>query len=583
MQSSSFVHREPSTTPRPGSDAAVPPGFQPGLFPLAAGADFGGYTIVRQIGAGGMSVVYEARDGNGTHVALKVLNPSTVAVAGGRERLAREVRMLQKVHGPFVAEVLDAELDEGAFIVTELIDGQTLAADVAENGVYSAHELNDLASMLAQALDSIHAAGVLHRDVKPSNVMMSEHGPVLIDFGIAQLGGDERLTRTGLVAQTPGYGDPRLLDGTPPDEEADWWAFAAVILYAAIGRDPFGSSNVATIVQRVTLGRADVDGLPPAVGSLFLAALAPRLEERLDHSDFVDAIARYAESPDTFDFGVPLPAQTIALAAPPVELPTPAAETQQADSSATQTITPPTQVYGLPTQLIEDSPAGVTPIPLRAYALSPELAYQRGERGAVADETPPQPLPDWLKPPRKATMLSLFVSIVLAAAAGMWPTVTAIVWGAAVLVAGIVGDTSHALALRRVTRNGPSRSDRWWILAHLPIAGFRSLFSSLLTMLATVAATVGVSILMRNTTGLRPNEILIVASWCGIVLAWWIAAGQSTKTGMRLCANAAAPTRSYYVLWIVFAALLAAIGIALSLQVYAPSWSPLTDVPPFLD
>ncbi|PTK34536.1 serine/threonine protein kinase, partial [Staphylococcus hominis] len=120
-----------------------------------------------------------------------------------------------------------------------------------EQGRYENDDLLALGEELADALDSIHEAGVLHRDLKPSNVMIGPQGPVLIDFGIAQSGDDTRLTQTGSLAHTPGYCDPGVLRGGDPDAQADWWALAAVLAYAATGRPPFGKGQAAVVMHRV--------------------------------------------------------------------------------------------------------------------------------------------------------------------------------------------------------------------------------------------------------------------------------------------------------------------------------------------
>jgi len=204
----------------------------------------GGYRLIKRIGSGGMSTVFEAEDGAGDRVALKLFHPGLLAEESGRSRLRREVAMLQKVRGPFVAEVVDAETDEAeAFIVTELVDGPTLEQDVADSGVYDGGDLADLARRLGEAVESIHRVGVLHRDLKPSNVMIGPKGPVLIDFGIAQLGEDARLTMPGSLTHTPGYCDPVVLNGGDPNPQADWWSLAAVVAFAATGRPPSGTGS----------------------------------------------------------------------------------------------------------------------------------------------------------------------------------------------------------------------------------------------------------------------------------------------------------------------------------------------------
>lgn len=254
-----------------------------------------GYQLLRKIGAGGMSAVYEAISPDGTHVALKLLHPSFADTQSARRRLRREVAMLQRVHGNHVAQILDAELDgENLFIVTELIDGPTLEADVREEGRYTEEDLRQLGEKLAVALRSIHQAGVLHRDLKPSNVMMHNGEPVLIDFGISQTGADTRLTQTGFLTHTPGFCDPRVLLGVEPDNAADWWAMAAVLAYAATGEFPFGQGLPAVVMNRVLNQPPHLPHLDPQLQELFARALAPDLAARLAYPDLLAGIANPA-------------------------------------------------------------------------------------------------------------------------------------------------------------------------------------------------------------------------------------------------------------------------------------------------
>ena len=253
--------------------------------------EIGGYRVVRQIGYGGMSTVYEAVDGEGRHVALKLLHPHIANVADGRERFRREVRMTQKVKGPYVAEVLDVETEEeDAFIVTQLIEGDTLENDVDERGRFTEGELVKLAQDLREAVLSIHAAGVLHRDLKPSNVMMKADKPVLIDFGIAQLGDDPRFTQAGFVTQTPGYCDPLVVQGAEPTMQADWWALAAVLAFAATSYPPFGSDGTLQVTNRVLTGNMHLPHLSPVIAAAFRRALSPDADERITFDELIAVI-----------------------------------------------------------------------------------------------------------------------------------------------------------------------------------------------------------------------------------------------------------------------------------------------------
>ena len=218
---------------------------------LEPGSEIGGYTIVAPLGSGGMGTVYRAVDGGGNAVALKLLHPHVGSEAATRDRLRREVHALQKLRHPGVAAVLDAEADSTeAFLVTELVSGDNLEEHVRERGTLDAEELLGLAEGLRDTLVAVHGAGVVHRDLKPSNVIIGDDGPVLIDFGLAQAADDSKLTADGLVLGTPGYLAPELLDGEEPDDASDFWGRAAILAFAATGRDPFGTRPLEAVLAR---------------------------------------------------------------------------------------------------------------------------------------------------------------------------------------------------------------------------------------------------------------------------------------------------------------------------------------------
>src|SRR5690606_18315277 len=205
---------------------------------------------------------------------LKVLHAHVDANPAGRQRLRREVAALQRLRHPAVAQVLDAEFEgPHAFVVTELIEGLTLEEEVDARGPLDVADLFSLADQLADALESVHAAGVVHRDLKPSNVMVTGDGPSLIDFGIAQSPEDARTTMTGFVMGTPGYIAPELLDGGDPVPETDWWSWAALLAFAATGRSPFGVRPTDLVLRRSREGRADLVGVPARTGRALAGAL----------------------------------------------------------------------------------------------------------------------------------------------------------------------------------------------------------------------------------------------------------------------------------------------------------------------
>ena len=271
---------------------------------LAPGSQIGGYTIVAPLGSGGMGTVYRAVDDGGTAVALKLLHPQIGADAEGRDRLRREVLALQRLRHKAVAAVLDAEADSTeAFIVTELVAGPNLEEHVRASGPLALTELHELAAGLFDALAAVHAAGVVHRDLKPTNVLVTSDGPVLIDFGIAQAAGDDaaQITSAGLVVGTPGYLAPELLGGAEPSPATDLWGLAAVIAFAATGRPPFGVRPLQAVLARASAGEVDVDGLGPLTADALRRALDPDPGSRLDGDDLIAALAVVAVDGDPLD------------------------------------------------------------------------------------------------------------------------------------------------------------------------------------------------------------------------------------------------------------------------------------------
>lgn len=266
---------------------------------VAPGTEIGGYRILGPLGQGGMGAVYRAVDGDGAVVALKLLHPHLGTDPDARERLRREVAHLQRVRHDGVARVLDAEIDSTeAFVVTELVDGQDLAAFVLAHGPLDAERLFRLAEQLRSALVVVHDAGVLHRDLTPGNVLVTdpeEVGAVLIDFGIAQAADDARVTSTGLVVGTPGYLSPELLEGAEPSAAGDWWGWAALLAFAATGRPPFGARPLQAVLARARSGEADLDGLDPRTTRALRSALAVDPDRRASPEDLVAELRLAAE------------------------------------------------------------------------------------------------------------------------------------------------------------------------------------------------------------------------------------------------------------------------------------------------
>src|SRR5215469_13655851 len=241
----------------------------------------GPYRLLDKIGEGGMGMVYLARDAEGRRVAVKVLGPAVTGDPNARQRLYREVETMRRVHSRYVAEILDADVSgPSPYIVTRYVPGRTLDDVVRTEGPLRGPALTRLASGLAAAIAAIHAAGVVHRDLKPGNVMLCDGQPVVIDFGIAHIPDSTRLTQTGMVMGTPGYLAPEVIEGQPSSGGSDVHSWGATVAFAATGRPPYGSGTFQTIFFRVLQGKAELTGVPSALLPLVVAALATEPQAR---------------------------------------------------------------------------------------------------------------------------------------------------------------------------------------------------------------------------------------------------------------------------------------------------------------
>ncbi|MFB7632875.1 PQQ-binding-like beta-propeller repeat protein [Streptomyces sp. NPDC056149] len=236
----------------------------------------GHYRLESRLGSGGMGVVHLARSSSGLLLAVKVVHADFAQDPEFRGRFRQEVMAARRVSGAFTAPVVDADPDaERPWMATLHIAGPTLSEHVKRNGPLTPTEVRQLGAGLAEALRDIHRAGVVHRDLKPGNVLLSADGPKVIDFGISRPSDSEMRTETGKLIGTPPFMAPEQFQR--PREvgpAADVFALGSVLVHAATGRGPFDSDSPYLVAYQVVHDEADLSGVPDELVGLIGGCLA---------------------------------------------------------------------------------------------------------------------------------------------------------------------------------------------------------------------------------------------------------------------------------------------------------------------
>lgn len=226
----------------------------------------GPWQIVNRLGSGGMGIVYMGN--NGTRAAaVKIVRDFLLEDPASRGRLGREVSSLKKVKSKFVAEIVGADVESSpAWIATNFVDGPSLKTLIENEGPLTESKWFEFAHGLMSALEAVHDAGVIHRDVKPSNILMSATGPKLIDFGISFSSDATSLTRTGMVAGTPAWFAPEQFEEKKVSSAVDNFAAGSVLYFAATGKNPWGKedTSVANTMHMILNKEAEMSELSDA-------------------------------------------------------------------------------------------------------------------------------------------------------------------------------------------------------------------------------------------------------------------------------------------------------------------------------
>ncbi|GGT13670.1 serine/threonine protein kinase [Streptomyces kurssanovii] len=253
----------------------------------------GAYRLLGRLGAGGMGRVYLGRSAGGRTVAVKVVHPHFALDDEFRARFRREVEAARRVGGEWTAPVLDAGPDEPVpWVATGYVAGPSLTQAVTDHGPLPVQSVRVLGAGLARALVAVHALGLVHRDVKPSNVLLTLEGPRLIDFGIARAtDGTASLTSTGVSVGSPGYMSPEQILGKGVTGAADVFSLGAVLAYAATGSAPFHGDSSAALLYKVVHEEPELGALDGELRDLVAACLAKEPAARPGPGDIADGLA----------------------------------------------------------------------------------------------------------------------------------------------------------------------------------------------------------------------------------------------------------------------------------------------------
>ncbi|WP_194922920.1 serine/threonine-protein kinase [Catenulispora pinisilvae] len=257
----------------------------------------GPFEIRSRIGSGGMGVVYLGRSPSGRLAAVKLVRLEVADDEEFRARFRREIDAARQVSGAFTAGVLDADPDaERPWLASAYIEGPSLRERVIDAGPLPLPEVRKLGAGLAEALADLHRVGLVHRDVKPGNVLLAADGPRLIDFGVIRSDALAELTESGFIMGSAGYMAPEQAEGRRTGPEADVFSLGALLTFATTGRGPYGTGSAATLLLRTVNEAPDLTGVPAELRGVIQRCLAADPADRPRDRDLLAMLAPGAEA-----------------------------------------------------------------------------------------------------------------------------------------------------------------------------------------------------------------------------------------------------------------------------------------------
>ena len=559
-------------------------------------AQVGRHRLLGRLGQGGMGTVYLGVSPDERAVAVKVLRDG-FADPHARGRFRHELDALRRVRGPHLVEVLDADVDaETPYLVTRFVPGTRLDDLVTRHGPLPPSDLHRLARGLADALAALHAAGVVHRDLTPGNVLVLDGQPHVIDLGLATAADVTAFTRSGLVIGTPGYLAPEQVTGSAVDEAVDVHAWGATVALAGTGRPPYGTGRPEAVLYRIVHGEPDLEGLPEPLAGLVVAAMDRDPTRRPRAGALLQALGG---SSDAEPVTVHLPRDVDATAV----LRTAALSPEDADVAAQEAITAPGRALATassgPRAVLPPPPADPSaddqdtgPQSLWSYGQERESREAWPTDRDPHDEGPYDEEAGWhddLPPPPRRHPAREVQAVLTGTAA-------VAVLGATTLVAPVVGATLALLALvllravcrsqdrlrDRRERRGGRRSDP--VVAtlgapwHLALAALDTVLSLPLLALAAAVPAGVVWLTSPNVPGLeRPELTAAVAVVTALVTGLGRRVHRPSRRMLRSGLVSATPGAAGAV---VVVGVLSAVALLLlaTAEGAAPTWWPVQAV-----